>query len=130
MGIKRCLVPTGTLKLQPHGMCFKRCTARWFTKTRINTQSESRTVSKIRETCGLSCSNFNYPIGGGGEETKAEVRGKKEGRGGAVAEMREKLYQSDHSSVLLQSPDKAGTAGGETMCIKTSSRSMASFCRL
>lgn len=58
-------------------MCFKRCTARWFTKTRINTQSESRAVSKIRETWGLSCSNFNYPIGGGGEETTAEVGGKK-----------------------------------------------------
>ena len=45
-----------------------------------------------------------------------------EGRvwGGVVTEMREKLYQSDQSSVLLQSPDKAGTAGGETMCIKTS----------
>lgn len=39
---------------------------------------------------------------------------------GVVTEMREKLYQSDQSSVLLQSPDKAGTAGGETMCIKTS----------
>lgn len=39
---------------------------------------------------------------------------------GVVAEMREKLYQADQPSVLLQSPDKAGTAGGETMCIKTS----------
>lgn len=39
---------------------------------------------------------------------------------GVVAEMREKLYQSDQSTVLLQSPDEAGTAGGETMCIKTS----------
>lgn len=40
--------------------------------------------------------------------------------GGGVAETREKLYQADQPSVLLQSPDKAGTAGGETMCIKTS----------
>lgn len=32
--------------------------------------------------------------------------------------MREKLYPSDQSTVLLQSPDNAGTAGGETMCIK------------
>lgn len=48
---------------------------------------------------------------------------------GVVAEMREKLYQADQPSVLLQSPDKAGTAGGETMCIKTSWRSMASFCQ-
>lgn len=31
---------------------------------------------------------------------------------GVVSEMREKQYQSDQSSVLLQSPDKAGTAGG------------------
>lgn len=47
---------------------------------------------------------------------------KKEGGAGlgVVAEMREKLYQADQPSVLLQSPDKAGTAGGETMCIKTS----------
>ncbi len=45
---------------------------------------------------------------------------KREGKEGVVTEMREKLYQSDQSSVLLQSPDKAGTAGGETMCIKTS----------
>ena len=50
--------------------------------------------------------------------------------GGVVAEMRENLYQADQPSVLLQSPDKAGTAGGETMCIKTSWRSMASFCQL
>lgn len=53
--------------------------------------------------------------GGGGEKKK-----KKEGTGGVLDEKRENLYQSDHSSVLLQSPDKAGTAGGETMCIKTS----------
>lgn len=131
-GNKKCLAQTAKVTLQLYGMSFKRCAARWFTKTRINTQSESRMVSEMRETWGFSCSNFNYPIGGGGEETKAEVGEKKRGSGGrgGAAEMREKLYQSDHSSVLLQSPDKAGTAGGETMCIKTSWRSMASFCRL
>lgn len=47
-------------------------------------------------------------------------RNEKRKGGEGVTEMREKLYQSDQSSVLLQSPDKAGTAGGETMCIKTS----------
>lgn len=97
-----------------------------FTKPRINTQRERGTVSEMRETRGLSRSNFNYPIGGGGEETQAEMGrgegggGGREGGAGVGAEMREKLYQSDQSSVLLQSPDKAGTAGGETMCIKTS----------
>lgn len=53
-------------------------------------------------------------------EKKEQGVGVREGRGGGVAEMREKLYQADQPSVLLQSPDKAGTAGGETMCIKTS----------
>lgn len=65
----------------------------------------------------------------GGEERRMKRNEKREGRG-VVTEMREKLYQSDQSSVHLQSPDKAGTAGGETMCIKTSWRSMASFCQL
>lgn len=71
---------------------------------------------------GESCSNFNYPIGGvggGGVERRMKQNKKREGRG-VVTKTREKLYQSDQSSVLLQSPDKAGTAGGETMCIKTS----------
>lgn len=53
-------------------------------------------------------------------EKKEQGVGVREGGGGVVAEMREKLYQADQPSVLLQSPDKAGTAGGETMCIKTS----------
>lgn len=72
-GNKKCLAWNVKAPLQLQRTCFKPCAARWFTKTRINTQSEGRIVSEMRETCGLSCSNFNYPIGGGGEETNAEV---------------------------------------------------------
>lgn len=79
---KECLPQTIKVTLQLYGMGFKRCAARWFTKTRINTQSESRMVSEMRETWGFSCSNFNYPIGGGGEETKAEVGEEKREGGG------------------------------------------------
>lgn len=85
----------------------------------------------------LSCSNFNYLVGGKRSKGKERWNRMRKERGscsgdvgGVVSEMREKLYQSDQSSILLQSPDKAGTAGGETMCIKTSWRSMASFCQI
>lgn len=46
------------------------------------------------------------------EGCKYRNRKEKEGGsgGGVVSEMRESQYQSDQSSVPLQSPDKAGTA--------------------
>lgn len=98
----------------------------------IHKKNEGMMVSEMSQTHSQSRSNFNYSEGGKRRiEKKDEVEWEKRRWGwGVVTEMREKLYQSDQSSVLLQSPDKAGTAGGETMCIKTSWRSMASFCQL
>lgn len=114
----------GSLTAQLNGIDFELRAASGFRPS--GAEIEVMMVSERSQTSELKLFKFQLSCRRWEEGRKGAMREE----GGGVCEMREELYQPDQSSIPLQSPDKAGTAGGETMCIKTSWRSMASFCQI